>query len=274
MGVVVRPVPAELGPFVRSICCWAGEELAPGRERIMPSGTVSLMVNLAEDEFRTYDGPGGAVARRVRGAMLSGPRSAPVVIDTAEQRCVVDVSFRTGGAAPFFGLPLSETRDELVELGELWGRDGAVLRERMQAAATPLDALREVETMLLDRLAGPPRREPAIAYAVGALDRGAGVSEVVDRVGWSRRRFVREFRERVGLAPKRFARVRRLQRVLADAHRHGRMDWAEAADRHGFFDQSHLINDFRTLTGMTPAGYLAAVGDTHNHVPFSPIAAR
>ena len=147
------------------------------------------------------------------------------MIDTEEQRSLVHVNFRLGGAAAFFALPLEETRDELVDLGELWGRDGAVLRERLLEAA-PAERLDVVERVLLDRLQPAHEPDPAVAVAVRALERGYRVSDVTARLDVLPKRFVRRFRARIGLTPKRFARVRRLQRVLGAVVGNGRVEWA------------------------------------------------
>jgi hypothetical protein len=45
MSLVVQPRSAELAPFVRALGC-VGAELPPGWERVLPSGNVTLMVNL------------------------------------------------------------------------------------------------------------------------------------------------------------------------------------------------------------------------------------
>jgi AraC-like DNA-binding protein len=275
MSEVIRPQSPALASLVGSIAYDAGPELPSRRERILPSGRVSLMVNLHEDEFRSYHGPGHAAVRRIGGAMLAGPSAEHCVIDTAEQRRVLTVSFAPGGASPFFGVPLCETRDQLVELGDLWGRDGSVLRERLLEAATPARMARVVETVLLDRLAeararGPAARDPAVVFAVEAFEHGAGVSEVAARLGLLPDRFARRFRGQVGLTPKRFSRVRRLQRLLRAVNGGGAIDWAGVAAEHGYFDQAHLINDFRSMTGLTPVAYLSAVGGAANHVPMAP----
>ena len=104
---------------------------------MLPTGRTHLVVNLYEDEFRTYSGPDCGAVHRTHGAALFGPRSQSAVIDTKEQRCLVRVDFKLGGAAAFFPLPLSETCNQLVELDQLWGRDGAVLLERLLEARTP-----------------------------------------------------------------------------------------------------------------------------------------
>ena len=257
-----RPRSQALAPIVSSLGYFEGE-LEPGLERVLPSGHVSLMVNLHDDEFRTYHGPDGAAVQRTRGAVFSGPQAAPSVIDTEEQRRLVWVSFRLGGAAPFFETPLDETRDELVDLGDLWGPAGATLRERVLEARTTEEMFGIVESELLEHLVPERERDSAVAFAVQALDRGARVAQVTARLDVPPKRFVRRFREHVGLTPKRFARVRRLQRLLGAVARSEDVEWAEAAAEHGYYDQSHLVHEFRELT---PTAYRPRAASEWNHV--------
>lgn len=262
--LVVRPQSPALAPFVGSLG-YVGAVLPPGRERVLPTGRTCLMVNLHEDEFRTYHGEGYATVRRTRGAVLAGPRVGHAVIDTEEQRCLVEVSFAVGGAAPFFREPPA---GELVELEKLWGRDGAVLRERLLEAATPEEALHVLEAALLEHVVRPLEPDPVVALAAAAFERGLPVKDVSERAGLLPKRFVRRFRDVVGLTPKRYSRVRRLQRVLGAVAQEGDVDWAATAAEHGFCDQAHLIHDFRELTGLTPTAYRARSPAERNHVAF------
>src|SRR5215467_9612067 len=111
---VVRPACPALRPFVTSLGC-VGGILTTGRESVMPTATVRLMLNLHEDEFRTYAAPEALAPVRTCGAVLAGPRSRHIVIDTEEQRSLVEVTFELGGALLFFGVPMSAVRDQLVE---------------------------------------------------------------------------------------------------------------------------------------------------------------
>jgi AraC-like DNA-binding protein len=267
--VAMRPSSAALSPFVASLHYHEGAT-PDAMERILPGGRVHLMVNLYEDEFRTYHGPySAAVVHRTHGAVLGGPASGATVIDTREQRCLVTVDFKLGGAAAFFRAPVSEAHNQLVELDELWGRDGRVLRERLLEARSPEAMLRILETVLLDHLAVRQEPDPAIPFAASAFERGLPVCEVTSRLGLLPKTFVRRFRKQVGLSPKRFARVRRLQRVLGSIHDSGPIDWCDVAARHAYADQSHFIHDFRDLTGLTPAAYRPRSAAEHNHVPVS-----
>ena len=264
LHIAARPRSPALAPFVASFH-YNEAELPAVVERILPSGQAHLMINLDEDEFRTYSGSDCETVHRMSGAVLAGPHGRCVAIDTMEQRRLVAVEFKVGGAAAFLRMPLSEASNQMVDLADLWERDGAMLRERLCAAPTPAAKFRLLEAALLARLVLP--RDPAMAAAVSLLDRGVSVAEARSYVGLLPKTFVRRFREQVGLAPKRLARVRRLQRIVGSAANRAGIDWCMIAAEHDYTDQAHLIHDFRDLTGMTPAAYRPSSPRRSNHVP-------
>jgi AraC-like DNA-binding protein len=237
-------------------------------ERIIPSGQAHLMVNLAEDEFRTYDAARAGRMDRYSGAVLAGPHARSTVIDTGEQRQLAAVEFRRGGAGRFFAMPMTEVCNKIVHLENVWGHNGRSLRERLLDAPTPAAKFRVLEDALLEHLA--PQFDSAIQYAVAALRAGVPVSQVGARLGLLLRTLARRFSTQVGITPKRFARVQRLQRVLRAVRRSSEPDWCALAAEHGYFDQAHLIHDFRDLADITPSGYKPQSPQRNNHVLITP----
>jgi len=270
LHVAARPRSPALAPFVASFHYNQGE-LPAATERILPTGQSHLMVNLEEDEFRTYSGPDCRIVHRLRGAVLAGPHGRATAIDTREQRRLVAVEFKVGGAAAFLGMPVSEAGDQVVDLDDLWRSEGRLLRERLCEARTPADQFHLLETVLLARIVR--RSDPAIAAAVSLLERGLSVAEARARVGLLPKTFVRRFREQVGLAPKRLSRVRRLQRIVGSVLCRADVDWCMVAADHGYTDQAHFIHDFRDLAGITPAAYRPASAQRRNHIPIPALGA-
>jgi AraC-like DNA-binding protein len=94
---------------------------------------------------------------------------------------------------------------------------------------------------------------------VRLIEDGEGrVERVAERLGVSARHLRRAFGDSVGVGPKEFARAVRLRRAVqmtADSH-----DWVAIAARAGYYDQAHLIGDFRDLIGLTPGAYVTASG--------------
>jgi AraC-like DNA-binding protein len=264
--VTARPRSPLLLPFVKSFH-FHEADLGNGLERIMPSGQAHLMVNLAENEFRTYDRLQPDRMSRHSGAVLSGPHAQSTVLDARQFCWLAAVQFRAGGAAHFVPMPLSEACDQVLGLDELWRPGGGSLRERLLEAESPRAKFAVFEEILLEQL--NHAFDPAIAYAIAALGRGMTVAQVASSLGLLPKTFTRRFTSKVGIAPKRFARIRRMQRVMRSLRNATRPDWSGLAAQHGYFDQSHLAHEFRELADITPSAYKPHSPKRNNHIPIS-----
>jgi len=240
-------------------------------ERILPTGTAQLIVNLKEDETRLYDPelPGRCVT--TSGTVLTGVQSRYQVIDTSEQEFVAGVVFKPAGTVPFFRVPAHETRDADTPLDALWGdARTAALRERLLESHCPNRTLDALEAALLE-VWTPSGAHPAVAFALSAFDRApltTSITAVTDKVGLSAKRFIERFKIDVGLTPKRYCRIRRFQRAVTLVHQGSEIDWAAVALDCGYFDQAHFIHDFKSFSGLTPTSYQAARTSFQNHVKF------
>ena len=264
VNLKARPKSPRLTPFIKSLH-YHETELAGGLERIMPNGQAHLMVNLAEDAFRTYDRARPEKTMRRSGAILAGPHSQSTILDAAQMRRLAAVEFRPGGAGHFLGVPASEAGNQVLNLDDVWRSGGATLRERLLEARSPEERFAILEEALLAHL--DREFDPAVARAIAALERGMRVSEVASHLGLLPRTLERRFTAKVGLTPKRYARVRRLQRVMRAIRSSPDCDWSSLAAQHGYCDQSHLVHEFRELADITPSAYKPQSLARNNHVP-------
>lgn len=262
-SLAAKPSSPALAAFVKTFH-YHEADLPFTLERIMPNGQAHLMVNLAEDEFRTY-GARAELLSKHSGAVVAGPHAKSVVIDTRAQRWLAAVEFRHGGAPRVFSMPMTEISNQVVQLKNVWRSDGALLRERLLDARTPASKFRVLEEVLLGHLT--LEFDPAIQYAIAALRASVPVSQIALRLGLSPRTLARRFSSRVGITPKRFARVHRLQMVLRAVRCSSKPDWCALAAEHGYTDQAHLIHDFRDLADTTPSHYKPHSQQRSNHVP-------
>src|SRR5215475_1308251 len=139
------------------------------RERILPSGTVELVINLTDDEIRIYDPSDPARPRRYPGAVVSGPYSSFFLIDPLQHASIIGVHFRPGRAVPVLGVPASSLADAHLDLESVWGPTAAELRERLCTAAAPAKRFAVLEDVLLRRLRQPPPWHGAIPIALDAF---------------------------------------------------------------------------------------------------------
>jgi methylphosphotriester-DNA--protein-cysteine methyltransferase len=259
-----------LSDFVNLFWFYEGYDPPHVKERVLPTGTMELVIDLRNDELRVYDRQDTERFQSFRGPLICGAHSEFFVIDTASQASILGVHFKPGGAFPFFELPAGELRDTHASLETLWGATAGELRDRLLEAGTPEAKFRFLERCLIAWAARPLARHPAVAFALNEFQ-GASpprtVASVTERIGLSPRRFIQVFREEVGLTPKLFCRIRRFQEVLGLIGRGQHVEWAEVALACGYFDQAHFIHDFRAFSGLNPMAYLAHRGEHLNHVP-------
>ena len=116
-----------------------------------------------------------------------------------------------------------------------------------------------MEEALTCRLRRPRKGHPAVPIAMhllGPAGTGASVRDVAREVGMCQRRFSQVFGAQVGLPPKLFSRILRFERARALTDQIKRLNWAQLASTCGYFDQSHMINDFQEFSGFSPTEYL------------------
>ena len=240
------------------------------KERLMPDGSVELIINLREDEVRIYDREKLDKCTRLPGTVIAGPHSGFFVIDTAEQDSVMGIHFKPGGAFPFFSEPANELHNLHVALEDLWGGEAQLLRERVLEASTPEAKFQALEACLTEQAFRPLERHRAVGYALGLfrnIHTAPAMAQVSDRIGISSRRFIELFSNEVGLTPKLYFRVRRFQQVLKTIHKGVEVDWVDLAADCGYFDQAHFIHDFKEFSGINPTTYLVQKTEHLNHVP-------
>ncbi|MGH9882743.1 MAG: DUF6597 domain-containing transcriptional factor, partial [Pyrinomonadaceae bacterium] len=80
----------------------------PRKERIVPSGTIELVINLRDDEIRIHDREQSDQLKRFSGAVLSGTYSSVFVIDAMQHESMLGLHFKPGGSFPFLGAQASE----------------------------------------------------------------------------------------------------------------------------------------------------------------------
>jgi AraC-like DNA-binding protein len=185
------------------------------------------------------------------------------------QRAVV-ARLRPGAPAAVLGTSASTIAGRIVSLDELWGA-AAVRRlvDRLFRSRDMNDAAAVLEMAIADRIAAAHgrgansgrdgyERDERAQLVLNAADRlpRENVSAVAAGLGVSERHLRRVFRDAVGVSPKEFTRLSRFHRALRVAREDAHASWASIAAAAGYYDQAHLIAEFRAIAGAPPRAFL------------------
>ncbi|HEX7663394.1 MAG TPA: helix-turn-helix domain-containing protein [Polyangiaceae bacterium] len=206
----------------------------------LPDGRTRVVFRLLEKDRR------GDVS-------IAGPRTRAHFKETRDFVHAVVVCLKPGWSTPLFGVPTQALTDRIVTFEELWGRAGKDLRAELLGTTDIPETLEKISRAIgarVDQAFEPSSARLARRAAQMLEEEEVRVTEVADRLGVTSRHLRRVFTGAIGIGPKEYARAARLQRAVRMTS--ATNDWGSIAQRAGYYDQAHLIADFRELVGLTP----------------------
>jgi len=267
-----RAASPPLNRFVRSLWYAKAPQVAVGHERILPSGCVQIILNLARDYV--LDCPEDGPPRALAASLIVGGYTVYEIVDTSDMTDLMGVVFELGGFAGFALDAVDRFSNRSVALEDVLGSGANGLRDRLREETSPAARFRRLEGFLRERFrAGAARlnlqRQETVEFALRRFMHAPSLSTVrtvAESTGWSERRFSQVFREQVGHSPKVWCRIQRFQRAVRALHRGTEVRWSELALDCGFYDQSHFANEFRAFSGVDATTYSAQRTRWANHM--------
>lgn len=244
------PASIKLSGFIRHYLSFEGECAIFHRLRLFSDANMSLVFNASPN--LTLDG------RPLPDAFICGQITGFKDIDCQGQVRLFIIVFRPDGFNRLFGLAASEVKDKVVSLSELLGGPGSDLQQAVLHSGNLSEKIVQTEDFMLRFLDRYPRSaDPMIAASLQLIQKHNGVipvHQLAYELCCHTRQLERQFNTIVGLSPKRYCNVIRthtfLKRLQAKSH------LTSKAYETGYFDQAHLIRDFKQTTGLTPSQYL------------------
>ncbi len=234
----------ELKPIVDRhwIVRWDLRGREPYRQETLPHPCVNLAIQ-----------PGKSAVFGI------GRRKFTVMLEGHDE--VVGTKFRPGTFGAFYEQPVAALTGRAIPVDDVFGRHaGSRLERAIRGAADAKEKVALLEARI--RAARPRLEEMAIAardateLALGCQEITA-VEDLAARAGQSMRALQRAFHRHVGVSPKWVIRRARVQEAAERVALGQHVAWASLANELGYFDQAHLIRDFRAQIGETPAAYAA-----------------
>lgn len=236
-------------------CYWILEDdaAATAVQTIVPDGRAELIINLASP-FEHQKDQGW---QRQPSCFVVGQITGPLMVRPNGPAKILGVRFRPEGARHLLGIPMNELTNSVVAVAEI--------SPRLQRRLERLGELRSLTAQVaeLDRImsgcAADAEEDARMGFAVREFERAGGligIERLADRIGLSSRQFERRFRNAVGISPKLFSRMQRFQ-LIFQVMDQPQANWIDTAIQCGYYDQAHLIRDFREFSGKTPTALLA-----------------
>lgn len=208
-----------------------------------------------------------------REALVIGPQTRALYSHPNKPASCLRLRLAHGAARPLLGVPAALLTDRVIRLADLPGVAAQLAGELIELTADEI--FQFLEDTLPQRISEDAIRRAqreilhSAVAALSAQPNGRSMRALAAELAVSERQLRNLFTAGIGVSPKHFARIDRLRRILAQARNspssqlasstgnyEPTTSLAQLAADNGYFDQSHMTADFRTLMGVPPSSFL------------------
>ncbi len=239
-------------------CYWILQtDFSLNQELCLPDGSASLIFNFGPNYFR-------AVCHEPNHWKEYGRCTLPhqgkdcVLISQKKPVRILGVRFKPHGMAPFFKVSMTDFVPPFIVDGENLRPFTGDLEAKLWAVESFKEKIEVLEHDFTRRLPGLPPPDELVTAAVKELMRQEGnlkIGELHELLCVSKSTLEKKFQEHVGLSPKILSNIFRFNSLVYNQQQEPEISLTELSYSQGFFDQSHLVNNFKSFTGKPPGRY-------------------
>jgi AraC-like DNA-binding protein len=237
------------------------EHSDPLLNTMLPGTAVSIVVNLGTSWACGRSLIGTELVPRV---CVVGPLTRPRVLRVGRRVRAVGAVLPSVQAFSAFGVDAEALVDRIVPLDCLWAAADVRRLQDALAGAPGGQAPRRLRDRLVRRMRGHASATiwaGRVSRLITQRNGQVSVDALASAHDLSRQHFTRRFRAATGLSPKEFATITRFQALVQTMLSTDVAGWASIATTAGFYDQAHMINEFRALAGSSPTAFFRPHGE-------------
>jgi len=187
--------------------------------------------------------------------VLTGPQFSRVNVKVSSKLRAIRVDFLPGGMYRMLGIPMNELFDGGFDALDFFGAEMKIINNQLQEISNLEDGKNIVEKFLLTRVKNFKEILP-LDYAIRILLNSNGnmsIEKTASLSCLSLKQFERKCQERIGMNPKMYARILRFSKAYRMHEAFPNLPWIKIAYEAGYFDQMHMIRDFKVFAGVNPS---------------------
>jgi AraC-like DNA-binding protein len=229
-----------LAPYIETY--WVSEDYTEEKisQRILPDGCVDIIFTFNNDKLTP---------------LLVGTMTSYFDISYIGKIKIAGIRFRPGAIKSFVNIPVFEYTDTRIDILTLDTAIEESFFQRIEDCRTMAQLIPLLNQYFIQRLSRLSFSDKQVDYAVRLIESQKGnisATKLAEEVCLSPRQLERRFKESVGISPKVFSRITKFRNLSQILKANPRYSLSDIAFTFGYYDHSHLIKEFKRLTGHTP----------------------
>lgn len=222
----------------------------------LPEGGINIVFELNENTSNFFFQNSNLESKTpLRKTWITGNQKQAIVYKNIQHWKVISIRFSVGGFSLLTGIPISEIEAIGQDPATLLGNSFDRLYHRVLMEPDIKRKFTLIESYFSTFRMQERLNKEVLHFFVKHIDKD--LNWLVYKSGYSQKHFINLFRKHTGFSPKYLQRINRFNLLVRSIHnQHDSIDWFSIIQRFGYYDQSHLIKDFRHFAGETPQEYV------------------
>ena len=166
------------------------------------------------------------------------------------------IRFKPARIAAFTRVPINEFTDGAVEFSLVDSLFDKYFYETLPEKQSVEEIINHTNNQLVRQLSRLYDFDKQVIRAVELISDAKGklvLADVASDVCLSQRHFERKFKSMVGVSPKMFSKIFRFKHAAQYLQNNPNIDLLTVAVECGYYDHTHLIKDFKSMSGNVPS---------------------
>lgn len=232
----------------------------------IPLPNHELVFNFSES-FKIKKAGDSSFAMENPLAWINGLQSKPYFSYSKGKHEMLGVLFKVNGLKAFLKYHSSDFSDNFINANIVFGQSLQTLIQQIQNAGLIADKITLIETFLLKNITlynSPPYLTHSLSRISETLIAKGEIADICNGQSISNKALIGAFKKFVGVSPVKYSHLLSINKSLHLLSKEPKQSFTKLAYSLNFYDQSHFINLFKSVTSLTPSQYSNLV--TNNQI--------
>lgn len=200
-------------------------------------------------------------------AWINGLQSKAYFSYSKGKHEMLGVLFKANGLKAFLKCHSGDFLDNFIDANLVFGKPIQTLIQQIQNATLIADKISLTENFLLANLLElncPKYLSYSINKVSEILVAKGSINNICNQISISNKSLIRAFKKYVGINPVKYSHLQAINNSLLLLSKEPKQSLTKLAYNLNFYDQSHFINLFKSVTSLTPSQYSTLV--TNNQI--------
>ncbi len=224
--------------------------------RVLPDGCASIIFNVGKNtriDFHNNE------YLDFSDNILIGPQTRHYDIYFEDENSLYGIKFRQNGAFHFLKTPMIKYKDQFFQLSDVVDGESDDLLKTLLETDGADEVKRALDYYLLiktDTLLGVSGIVDVTVKKLLSGKNNISITKLSHEAKVTNKHLITLFKKKVGISPKILHRITRFIRVAGIVLNQNNINWSQLAYECNFYDQAHLVNEFKQFSGFSPTQFL------------------